>query len=64
MFLHKEVAEARAADSAIITEVDSCKEVVMKILKGGSISSFTMKMPSPAGLGGLPSVSGERDASV
>jgi hypothetical protein len=49
--LHKEVARASVADSAIITEVESCIATLRNMLKGGCISVLTMKIPIPAGLG-------------
>jgi hypothetical protein len=51
MFLHKEVAKARAADSAINTELESCMKSLMKTEKGGLTFVLTMKIPSPANLG-------------
>jgi hypothetical protein len=50
MFLHIKVARARAADSAIKTEEETCRKALMKIAKGGLISVLTIKIPSPAGL--------------
>jgi hypothetical protein len=50
MFLHIKKARARAADSAINTEEETCRKALMKIAKGGLISVLTMKIPSPAGL--------------
>jgi hypothetical protein len=50
MNLHTEVAKARAADSAISTEVESCRKALIKTEKGGLTSVLTMKIPSPAGL--------------
>jgi hypothetical protein len=50
MFLHIRVARARAADSAIKTEEETCIKALMKIARGGFISELTIKIPSPAGL--------------
>jgi hypothetical protein len=63
MLLHKEVARARAADSAMSTE-ESCRVVVVNMLKGGWMSVLTIKTPNPALLGGLPGKSGSVEASV
>jgi hypothetical protein len=51
MLLHKEVAKARAVDSAINTEVESCMKALMKTEKGGLAFVLTMNIPSPAKLG-------------
>jgi hypothetical protein len=51
MFVHKEVAKSRAADSAINTELESRMKALMKTEKGGLTFVLTMKMPSPANLG-------------
>jgi hypothetical protein len=51
IFLHREKAKARVADSAINTEVESCMKALIKIEKGGVSSVLTMKMPNPANLG-------------
>jgi hypothetical protein len=48
MFLHKEVAKARAADSTINTELDSCMNAFMKTEKGGLALVLRMKIPRPA----------------
>jgi hypothetical protein len=37
---------------------------MINILKGGSIPVLTIKIPSPAFLGGLPGASGDKAASV
>jgi hypothetical protein len=50
VFLQRETNKARAADSAINTEEESCRKALMKIEKGGVISVLTMKIPRPAGL--------------
>jgi hypothetical protein len=54
---HKEVAKARAAASAIMTEEESCIEASTKREKGGVISVLTIKF-SLAGLGAPPGLSG------
>jgi hypothetical protein len=64
MFLHREIAKARAADSAISTEEESCRKALMKIEKGGLISVLTIKIPSPAGLSELLCESGIVAAST
>jgi hypothetical protein len=51
MFLHKEEAEARAADSTINTELESCMKALMKTEKEGLTFVLTMKILSPANLG-------------
>jgi hypothetical protein len=51
MYLHKEAAKARAVDSAINTEVESCMKALMKTEKGGLTFVLTMNIPSPAKLG-------------
>jgi hypothetical protein len=51
MLLHKEVAKARAADSTINTEVESCIKALMKTEKDGLTFVLTMNTPSPAKLG-------------
>jgi hypothetical protein len=51
MFLHREEAKARAADSTINTELESCMKALMKTEKGGLTFVLSMKMPNPANLG-------------
>jgi hypothetical protein len=51
MFPHKEEAKARAADSTINTEVESCTKALMKTEKGGLAFVLTKKIPSLANLG-------------
>jgi hypothetical protein len=51
IFLHREEAKARAADSAINTELESCMKALIKTEKGGLTFVLTMKMPNPANLG-------------
>jgi hypothetical protein len=50
MFLQIKTARARAADSAIKTEEESCRKALIKVAKGGLILVLTMKIPRPAGL--------------
>jgi hypothetical protein len=46
------------------TEEDACRVVVMNIVKGGWTSMLTIKIPSPALLGGLRGASGDKVAYV
>jgi hypothetical protein len=51
IFLHREEAKARAVDSTIYTELESCMKALIKTEKEGLTSVLTMKMPNPANLG-------------
>jgi hypothetical protein len=51
ILLLKEVAKARAADSAISTEVESCMKAFINIEKGGLTLVLIMKIPRSATLG-------------
>jgi hypothetical protein len=51
IFLHREEAKARVADSAINTELESYMKALIKTEKGGLTFVLTMKVPNPANLG-------------
>jgi hypothetical protein len=61
---NKLAARARAVDSAMRTDKESCIAALMKKHSGGCMSLLTMKMPSPAALGTAVGGFGRVEASV
>jgi hypothetical protein len=64
ILMHKEIAKARAADSTISTEVESCMYAFINMEKGVLTLVLIMKTPRPATLGGEVLESGAVAASI